>query len=97
MKTGSVSKTLLAGLAFSLLFGAVSSAAQSQQVARATVSRVAPASNARAQARPAASFRTERTDSWLCVNISPLFCSTMFPSFESKPGTPSASPARGRN
>ena len=97
MKTRSVSKTLLAGLAFSLLFGSLSTAAQSQPVARATVSRVAPASNARAQARPAASFRTERTDSWLCANISPLFCSNLFPSLESRPGTPSASPARGRN
>ncbi len=63
----------------------------------------------RAQTRPAArqqvaktsvEFQSERTDSWLCLYVSPFFCSNLYPSLGASAGntttTTSTVPDRSR-
>ena len=45
------------------------------------------------QNQKAIAFKTERTDSWLCENVSVFFCSDLFPRLnttQNGPGTPAS-------
>lgn len=94
------SNALMAATVSAFLMAAATMSADSRPVARPNISRVSPAPNAPSQTRRSPPFRTERTDSWLCSHVSPFFCTSLFPTLETRPNTPSLSnpiPARGRN
>ena len=93
------SKALLAAAVSALLMVAATMDADSRPAAGASISRVSAAPNAAGQTRRGLPFKTERTDSWLCSYVSPFFCTNLFPTLETRPGTPSPStsiPPRGR-
>ncbi len=84
---------MAAGVLGSVLFaGAVSGAdGRMQPQRRPTGVRTAQAERARV-----VEFKSERTDSWLCENVSPFFCSYV-PSVASTQSASSGSRQRGRN
>jgi hypothetical protein len=66
-------RTLAAGLLGSVLFaGAAFGAEQRMTAQKVTASRRAATEGPRV-----VSFKEERTDSWLCENVSPFFCSSI--------------------
>ena len=99
MKSKVVAKGIVGGLVFSLLSATAAMGAGSEGNVR--MSRIAPASSVsqrQTQPRRTESFKTERTDSWLCNYVSPLFCSTV-PTLPTSPSSPQApsTPYRGRS
>jgi len=99
MKRKRASKILLATMASAFLFAGAAMGADERLATRGSVTRVSPSSNARTEARRSMTFKSEQTDSWLCNYVSPLFCSNLVPTLESRPDgpTPSTStPVRGR-
>jgi hypothetical protein len=99
MKGKAVSKGILAGLVFSLLSAGVSMGAVAEgNVRMSRIERAATVTSRRAESRRAETFRTEKTDSWLCNYVSPFFC-TVFPTLSSSPSPDAAkgTPTRGRN
>lgn len=99
MRTKAISKGILAGLVFSLLSAGVSMGAGAEGNER--MSRIGPAETVaarRAEARRVETFRSERTDDWLCLYVSPFFCSNLFPTLTTTPNPPqtSSTPTRGR-
>jgi len=98
MKRKRVSKTLLATIASAFLIAGAAMGADTR-TARESVARVSPAPNARTETRRSMTFKSERTDSWLCNYVSPLFCTNLVPGLESRPDGPTPSnstPTRGR-
>ncbi len=99
MKSKSTTKAILSGLLFSLLSAAVSTAAGAEGSERMSrVERSAAVAARTAAARRTDSFRSERTDSWLCVHVSPFFCTGLVPTLPTTPESPAntATPVRGR-
>jgi hypothetical protein len=97
MKTKSVSRSILAGLLFSLLSaGAATAANTGGNVRMSRIERANAVASRRADARRTEAFKSEKTDSWLCNYVSPLFCSNLIPTLPTTPAAPSA-PTRGRN
>jgi hypothetical protein len=99
MEPKTTAKVILSGLLFSLLSATVSMAAGAEGNVR--MSRVERAQAV--QSRPAAprrvkTFRSEKTDSWLCVHVSPFFCTGLFPTLPTTSDPPKAptQPARAR-
>jgi hypothetical protein len=45
------------------------------------------------QAKANVQFQTEKTDSWLCLYVSPFFCSNLYPSLTSDSGSSSSATA----
>jgi len=45
------------------------------------------------QAKANVPFQTEKTDSWLCLYVSPFFCSNLYPSLTSSSGSSSSASA----
>ena len=45
------------------------------------------------QAKANVQFQTEKTDSWLCLYVSPFFCSNLYPSLSSTSASSSAAAA----
>ncbi|HSE63206.1 MAG TPA: hypothetical protein VLG15_06300 [Thermoanaerobaculia bacterium] len=84
-------KTLAAGLISSALFAGTAFAAgdSRMQSQKAMTSRRAATESPRV-----VNFKTERTDSWLCINVSPFFCSAV-PTAAPPTGT-TATSVRGR-
>lgn len=83
-------RTLAAGLIGSALF-AGSAFGIEGRVQRTTTTRRVATENPRV-----VDFKTERTDSWLCINVSPFFCSSI-PTVVATPQSDAASSrARGR-
>jgi len=89
------STAVLATMASMFLMASAAMGADARP-ARESVARVSPDVGGRTEARRAATFRTERTDSWLCNYVSPLFCSNLVPTIEVQPAAPSTTPQRGR-
>jgi hypothetical protein len=85
-------KTLAAGLISSAVFAGTAFAAGDarMQSQKTTTSRRAATESPRV-----VSFKTERTDSWLCINVSPFFCTAVPTVAPPQSGTTSTS-ARGR-
>jgi hypothetical protein len=99
MKRKTVSTGILAGLVFSLLSAGVAMGAGAEgNVRMSRIERAASVQSRRAESRKTETFRTEKTDSWLCNYVSPFFCTSLFPTLPS-PNTPQSpsTPARGRN
>jgi len=96
MKGKSVERAILAG-ALALSLAASASAASQRAVPERAQAR--PASRQQAT-RQATAFQTVRTDSWLCLYVSPFFCSNLNPSLGSTSGNSasltSAVPDRSR-
>jgi len=83
---------VLAGVGAALLSSMTMTGQESRAGVRGSTrpARVTPSS------RPVVSFRTERTDSWLCQNVSVFFCSRE-PAMVISPATaPSYAKRRGR-
>jgi len=45
------------------------------------------------QAKANVQFQTEKTDSWLCLYVSPFFCSNLYPPLTSSSGSSSSASA----
>lgn len=92
-RTNRWKRSMAAGVLGSLLFAAATFGAEGRMQAqrRATGVRTAQAERARV-----VEFKSERTDSWLCENVSPFFC-TYVPSVASTQSASSSSRQRGRN
>jgi hypothetical protein len=100
MKRKTVTTSILAGLVFSLLSAGVAMGAGAEgNVRMSRIERVAAIESRRAESRKTETFRTEKTDSWLCNYVSPFFCTSLFPTLSSSPNTPKSpsTPVRGRN
>lgn len=75
MKTGGTrwKKSIGVGLLASTLFAGVGLAADVRMQAQRRSSSVRP----QAERGRVVEFKTDRTDSWLCENVSPFFCPTI--------------------
>jgi hypothetical protein len=100
MKRRTVSIGILTGLVFSLLSAGVAMGAGAEGNARMSrIEKAAAVESRRAVSRKTETFRTEKTDSWLCNYVSPFFCTNLFPTLPSSSSTPPQSPStppRGR-
>jgi hypothetical protein len=99
MKRKPVSIGILTGLVFSLLSAGVAMGAGAEgNVRMSRIEKAAAVDSRRAVSRTTETFRTEKTDSWLCNYVSPFFCTNLFPTLSSSPTTPQSpsTPLRGR-
>lgn len=98
MKSRATTTGILAGLLFSLLSASVSLAAGAEgNVRMSRIERAQAVTSRASAARRVATFKSEKTDSWLCAYVSPFFC-TLFPTLTTTPDPPkSPTPVRGRN
>ncbi len=62
------------------------------------IERAEAVTNRATAARRVETFRSERTDSWLCAYVSPFFCTSLFPTLTTTPDPPTTptTPVRGR-
>jgi hypothetical protein len=100
MKRKTVSIGILVGLVFSLLSAGVAMGAGAEGNERMSrIERATAVESRSAESRKTETFRTDKTDSWLCNYVSPFFCTSLFPTLSSSPNTPKSpsTPARGRN
>ena len=99
MKSRAVSMGVLTGLVFSFLFASATpaySADGNERMSR--VERAGRIEERRVTSRKTETFRSERTDSWLCNYVSVFFCSNAIPTLQTTPSQPaSPAPPRGRN
>jgi hypothetical protein len=99
MKSRAVSTGILTGLVFSFLSAGAATASSADGNERMSrIERAGRIEERRVTARKTESFRSEKTDSWLCNYVSPLFCSNLIPTLPTTPTQPAApTPPRGRN
>jgi hypothetical protein len=100
MNSKATARAILAGLLFSLLSVSASMAAGPEgNVRMSRIERAGAVASRATAARKIETFRTEKTDSWLCLHVSPFFCNGLFPTLPTTPDPPktSSQPARGRN
>jgi hypothetical protein len=89
-------KTLAAGLMSSALFAGTAFGADNRAESRMQTQKVTASRRAATGGPRMVEFKTEQTDSWLCLYVSPFFCSTIPNAAETpQPGTATTSP-RGR-
>jgi len=93
MKNNRWKRSMAAGVLGSLLLAGVSYGAESRMESQRRVTNARPAQAERGRV---VDFKPERTDSWLCENVSPFFCSYV-PSVASSQPAASSSRQRGRN
>ena len=98
MKSKTTITAIVAGLLFSLLSAEVSMAAGAEgNVRMSRIERAEAVTNRATAARRVETFRSERTDSWLCAYVSPFFCTSLFPTLTTPdPPTTPTTPVRGR-
>ena len=97
MKSRRVSIGIVGGLVFSFLsagFAIAGGAEGNERMSK--IERAAQVQERSRTARKSETFRTEKTDSWLCNYVSPFFCST-YPTLNTTPAPAPSSPVRGRN
>ncbi len=100
MKSKTTITAIVAGLLFSLLSAEVSMAAGAEgNVRMSRIERAGAVMARTTAARRVESFKSERTDSWLCAYVSPFFCTSLFPTLTTTPDPPTTptTPVRGRN
>lgn len=85
-------RSMAAGVLGSLLLAGASFGAETRMEAQRRVTNARPAQAERGRV---VEFKPERTDSWLCENISPFFC-TYVPTAAASQAS-SSSRQRGRN
>ena len=94
MKSRTKITAVAAGLLFSLLSASISTASSAEGNVRMSRIERAQAVTSRANApRKVETFKSEKTDSWLCAHVSPFFCD-LFPKLEPAPAP--QTPNRGR-
>lgn len=98
MRTKVISKGILAALVFSLLSANISTGANAEgNVRMSRIQKAETVSSRNSTSRKTETFRSEKTDSWLCVNVSAFFCTNLFPTLSTPDPPPSTStPVRGR-
>lgn len=74
------SRALLGGLMLSVLAGGIATSAETRSTRVTTVARTT-----QAQPQRVVAFKTERTDSWLCSNVSVFFCTDVMPKLTTTP------------
>ena len=96
MKSKAATKAILAGLLFSLLSASVSMGASEGNVRMSRIERAGTVTSRANTPRRVEPVRSERTDSWLCLYVSPFFCKDLIPTLPTTPDSPSPAPVRGR-
>jgi hypothetical protein len=97
MKSKTMTKAVLAGLLFSLLSASVSLGASEGNVRMSRIDRADAVTSRATAPRRVETLRSEKTDSWLCVYVSPFFCKDLIPTLTTTPDSPSSpAPTRGR-
>jgi hypothetical protein len=86
-------RSIAAGVLGSTLFAGAAFAAENRMEAQRRVTNARPAQAERGRV---VDFKPERTDSWLCENVSPFFC-TYVPSVASSQPATTSTRQRGRN
>jgi hypothetical protein len=98
MKSRRASISIVGGLVFSFLsagFAIAGGAEGNERMSK--IVRAAQVQERSHTARKSETFRTEKTDSWLCNYVSAFFCST-YPTLTTTPDpTTPSTPYRGRN
>ena len=100
MKSRATVKAILAGLLFSLLSASASMAAGAEgNVRMSRIEKAGTVASRATSARRTETFRSEKTDSWLCLHVSPFFCNGLFPTLPTTSDSPKApaQPVRGRS
>ena len=90
-KTNQWKRSVAAGVLGTVLFAGVSFGAETRLQSQRGVTNARPAQAERSRV---VEFKTERTDSWLCENVSPFFC-TYVPTVAASQAATSRQ--RGRN
>ena len=85
-------RSIAAGVLGSILFAGAAFGAENRMEAQRRVANARPAQSERGRV---VDFKPERTDSWLCENVSPFFCNYVPSVAASQPTT--SSRQRGRN
>ena len=97
MKSRKASIGIIGGLVFSFIFAGVATAAGAAENERTSkIERAAQVQSRQAQSRKVETFRSEKTDSWLCNYVSAFFCTNVYPTLTTAPDPPAATPVRGR-
>ncbi|MEO8347604.1 MAG: hypothetical protein ABI610_01730 [Acidobacteriota bacterium] len=86
-------QSMAAGILGSFLLAGAAFGAESRMAAQRRATSVRPAQAERSRV---VDFKPERTDSWLCENVSPFFCAYVPTVAASQPATTSTR-QRGRN
>jgi hypothetical protein len=90
-------KTLAAGLISSALFAGTAFGAENRTESRMRTQKVTASRRAASEGPRLVNFKTEQTDSWLCLYVSPFFCSAIPNVAETpQPGTTTTTTPRGR-
>ncbi len=97
MKSKANLTAVVAGLLFSLLSAQVTMAAAEGNVRMSRIERAQAVASRAAAPRRLETFKSEKTDSWLCAHVSPFFCTDLFPKLTTTPEPPKSTPVRGRN
>ncbi len=93
-KGNRLKRSMAAGVLGSLLLAGVAFGSESRMQSQRRVSNARPAQAERGRV---VEFKSERTDSWLCENVSPFFCTYVPSVASSQSAAPSSSRQRGRN
>lgn len=98
MKSRKASIGIIGGLVFSFLSAGVASAAGAAGNERTSkIERAGQVEQRQTQTRKSDTFRSEKTDSWLCNYVSAFFCTNVYPTLTTAPEPPASAPKRGRN
>ena len=90
---GTWKRSMAAGVLGSVLFAGVAFGAEDRMTSQRRATTIRPAQAERGRV---VDFKTERTDSWLCENVSPFFC-TYVPSVSTSQPATTSTRQRGRN
>jgi len=98
MKSRRASMSIVGGLVFSFVFAGVATAAGAEGNERTSqIERAGQVQSRQVQTRKTETFRSEKTDSWLCNYVSAFFCTSVYPTLTTAPDPPKSAPQRGRN
>ena len=89
---GKWKRSMAAGVLGSLLFAGVALGAEDRMTSQRRATTIRPAQAERGRV---VDFKPERTDSWLCENVSPFFC-TYVPSVSTTQPAATCTRLRGR-
>ena len=98
MKSRRVSIGIVGGLVFSFLsagFAIAGGAEGNERMSK--IERAAQVQERSHTARKSETFRTEKTDSWLCNYVSSFFCADLYPTLAPATTPAPPTPVRGRN
>ena len=99
MRSRKGSKGIVAGFVLSFLSAGAMVAGTAGNERTSKIERAGQVQARGTQSRKSETFRTEKTDSWLCSYVSAFFCTSAYPTLTTSPESPAnpAVPYRGRN